>query len=108
ALCRARGIPARLVTGVVLADEGSLPLHSWAEAWVNKHWVWMDPAGHHFGADEFPDSYLVLHLGDGGYRTAQGRDVEVTCAVTRPASGGPAPTSALRSYFRRTSLYTLR
>src|SRR5205085_2629155 len=39
ALCRNRGIPARLVTGLTLGKRGEQKAHAWAEAWVGDYWL---------------------------------------------------------------------
>jgi hypothetical protein len=62
ALCRSRGIPARLMSGVVRAAGQDQPLHYWAEVWVNQHWLPICPTRHHF--DLHMNGYLVLHIGD--------------------------------------------
>jgi hypothetical protein len=60
-LCRNRGIPARLVTGLALA-RGKESAHVWVEAWVNDHWMPMCPFYHRL--DKLPPSYLVFGYGD--------------------------------------------
>src|SRR5262245_17807093 len=64
ALCRSRGIPARLLGGLVLKGERDPSLRYWAEAWVNGHWLPLDPVYGYFGTREFPSNHLVLHVGD--------------------------------------------
>lgn len=61
-LCRNRGIPARLVTGLRLVPGPDQRAHIWAEAWVRDHWLPMCPFYHHFG--RIPASYLILGFGD--------------------------------------------
>jgi hypothetical protein len=63
ALCRSRGIPARLVSGVVRSAGQDQPLHHWAEAWVNQQWLPMCPSRHRFG-QEHMKGYLAVHVGD--------------------------------------------
>jgi hypothetical protein len=60
-LCRNRGIPARLVTGLALA-RGKESAHVWVEAWVHNHWMAMCPFYHHL--DRVPPTYLVFGYGD--------------------------------------------
>jgi hypothetical protein len=109
ALCRSRSIHARVLTGIVLEGEGPTPLHSWAEAWVHGRWLAMDPTNRHFSSDEFPDTYLVLHIGDNGYRPGQGRNVQVECQVQNLTHGGDhASDSPPRAFFLNVSLYKLR
>src|SRR5262249_34465893 len=62
ALCRNRGVPARLVTGLTLAREDEQNIHTWVEAWVRGHWLPMDPFHHHFG--RIPKTFLVFAVGD--------------------------------------------
>ncbi len=110
ALCRNERIPARPVSGLVLA-EGGPTLHTWAEAWVENYWLPMDPTRHQFGAARFPDNYLVLQLGDDPIN-ATGARVRVTrFGVTNlheSLASGAAPPSAARRLWRRLSLANLR
>ena len=81
AVLRAVGIPARMVGGIRLGDEranasstphepvGSLPLPRrarttmyWAEAFVGRSWVPLDPAGGYLGW--LPNTYLALYRND--------------------------------------------
>jgi hypothetical protein len=62
ALCRNRGIPARLVTGLRLLAGPDQTAHVWAEAWVHDHWLSMCPFYHHYG--RVPSTYLVIGFGD--------------------------------------------
>src|SRR5207244_4526301 len=62
ALCRNRGIPARLVTGLALGKRGEQKAHVWAEAWVGDYWLPMCPFHHHCG--RVPPTYLVFGFGD--------------------------------------------
>ncbi len=63
ALCRAAGVPARLVTGQVFNSSGQLEKHGWAEFYLASHgWVPVEPTvisqhvpWHYFGA--IPSSY---------------------------------------------------
>lgn len=64
ALCRNRGIPARVLSGLTLVGDQEQGLHRWAEAWVNNRWLPMCPTSHHFDTRRFPRNYLVLHVGD--------------------------------------------
>lgn len=76
ALCRNRGIPARLVTGLILEGNREQGLHTWAEAWVHSHWVPLCPTYNHFGS-RFPRNYLVLALGDDEVLHARGADFQL-------------------------------
>ncbi len=64
ALLRARGIPARVVSGVAYAQ--SIPptfgYHAWTEAWVDGHWFAVDPTW-----DEYPvdATHITFDLEDG-------------------------------------------
>jgi hypothetical protein len=62
ALCRNRGIPARLVTGLALRRGHEQTAHVWVEAWVRDHWRPLCPFYHHFG--RVPPTYLVFGFGD--------------------------------------------
>ncbi len=110
ALCRARGVPARAVTGLVLNPNAEPSPHVWAEAWVRGvdgpegHWLPLDPTYEHFGARRWPTNYLVLRLdddppvraGDGGpkavgYFARELKDATPT-VLSAPQDGPPAPT----------------
>jgi hypothetical protein len=113
AMCGEADIPARLVTGLILAGDGEARPHYWVEAWVGDHWVPMCPTNHYFGARRFPDDYLVLGFGDRPLvrtRGARIRQVRYTIEDLHNAQGlAPAPPpSALKVFFRRVSLYNLR
>lgn len=71
ALCRNRGIPARLVTGLRLTTGPDQVAHVWAEAWVHDHWLPMCAYNHHYG--HVPPTYLVFGFGD--FPVARGRGV---------------------------------
>src|SRR5207244_11466002 len=64
ALCRNRGVPARLVSGLVLHGDQEQGLHHWAEAWAGDQWLPACPTYGHFGTGQFPKNYLVLQIGD--------------------------------------------
>lgn len=65
ALCRANGIPAKVVLGA-LSDLGSNAIHNWVEAWIPElGWVSFDPTiadceqcGYSF--DKMSNNYLIL------------------------------------------------
>ena len=43
AMCRARGVPARVVVGLVYADHlGGFGFHMWNEVYVHRRWVAID------------------------------------------------------------------
>ena len=63
ALCRATGVPARFVYGVVyLPDRGAFLFHTWVEVHVGD-WIPMDPT-----LGNFPAGVDHLVLATGGYR----------------------------------------
>jgi len=110
ALCRNQKVPARPVSGLILA-EGTSPLHYWVEAWVENYWLPMDPSEHHFGAARFPDNYLVLQLGDEPVRGVGARLRATHFAVADlhdSLAPGAAPPSAARRVWRKLSLGNLR
>ncbi len=98
-LCRAHGIHARLLSGLILEkDEKHGGLHYWAEAWVNGHWLPMCPTRKCFGDEAFPRPYLVLQVGD--YNLVQGHGVEPALhrnylAAQLAVSTGPQLTKLL-------------
>ncbi len=111
ALCRNQNIPARPVSGLVLA-EGTPALHYWAEAWVENYWLPMDPATRHFATARFPDNYLVLQLGDDPVR-GQGARLRATGFTVADlhdslSPAGAPPPSAARRLWRKMSLSNLR
>jgi hypothetical protein len=113
ATLRDRGIPARLVTGLVLSPDEPHPLlHTWAEAWVDGRWLPMCPTFGHFGDESFPDNYLVLALGDVPLFRPRGVLERVLITVQPPAPvpvpAGPQPPPALRRFAREFSLQALR
>jgi hypothetical protein len=113
ALCRNRGIPARLVTGLTLARRHEQTAHVWMEAWVgadhDAYWMPMCPFNHFCG--KVPPTYLVFGFGD--IAMARGhnvRDLDYACLVEQRRSAkelAGARPSALEQFFARTSLYAL-
>ena len=62
ALCRAIGIPARLVSGFILTDDIDPQPHYWVEAYQDNKWLSYDI---HFGYKEtVPTNYLPLRRND--------------------------------------------
>jgi hypothetical protein len=62
AYCRNKGIPARLVGGLILESGSKQTSHQWAEAFVNGYWVPFDALNGHFAT--IPHNYLELYKGD--------------------------------------------
>ena len=62
ALCRACGIPARLVGGIILNEGVKRDTHVWAEAWLNEQWVPFCPLNRYRRI--MPPDYLILYRGD--------------------------------------------
>jgi hypothetical protein len=64
ALCRNRGVPARLVTGLTLARDSKQLAQHWVEVWLSDQarWLPLAPFSHHFGW--VPRTYLVIGYGD--------------------------------------------
>jgi len=111
ALCRSRGVPTRLITGLVLADGVHRELHSWAEAWVDQQWLPMDPGRGYFGQESFPENYLAFRLGAGPVVAGRGAELHFSFAVKGPdaqadAEGAFAP-SAAKNFWRKLSFYSL-
>jgi hypothetical protein len=111
ALCRNRGIPARLVTGLTLArGKGQEQVaHYWVEAWLRDQWKPMCPFHHYDG--HIPATYLVLGYGE--VPIARGRNVrdldyaflaEQNHPLEEDASVDP---SVARRFFKAISLDTL-
>ncbi len=64
ALCRNRGIPARVLGGLILSGSSEPNLHHWVEAYVDQAWFPLCPTNRHFGPTKWPNNYLVLQLDD--------------------------------------------
>ncbi len=109
ALCRNRGIPARLVTGLTLAKRSEQKAHVWVEAWLHDAWLPLCPFHHHFG--RVPPTYLVFGYGDMTMvRGRNVRDLEYSCLVeprTLAADLRTQQPSPLRRFFTMISLYAL-
>jgi hypothetical protein len=110
ALCRNRGIPARLVTGLTLGKRSEQKAHVWVEAWVGDFWMPMCPFQHHCG--RVPPTYLVFGFGDMALIRGQNvRNLDwAWLAEPRPLPGqepqAETPT-LLRSTFQALSFHTL-
>jgi hypothetical protein len=111
ALCRNRGIPARLVTGLTLTKGHEQSPHVWAEAWVHDHWRPLCPFYRHLG--RVPPTFLVFGFGD--LAVVRGHHVqdldfaflvERTAPETAAAAAG-APPSNLRRFVRKVSVDAL-
>src|SRR5262249_53451538 len=108
ALCRSRGIPARLVTGLTLAREDEHAAHTWVEAWVRGGWLPMCPFYHHFG--HVPKTYLIFGYGDQALvRGKNVQSVEQAFLVERvlSANADAAPPSWWKRAFRAIALHSL-
>ncbi len=62
ALCRAVGIPARTVGGIILETSQKRTSHLWVEIWMGGQWISFDPLNGHFAS--LPAHYLQLYYGD--------------------------------------------
>jgi hypothetical protein len=109
ALCRNRGIPARLVTGLTLKRGREQSPHIWAEAWIHNHWIPACPSYHSLG--RVPASYLVFNYGD--FPLVRGRnvrDLKYAFLIEHSAANentAMANASPLRRLLTRLSLYAL-
>jgi hypothetical protein len=106
ALCRSRGIPARLVVGLSLAREAETA-HTWVEAWVGDHWMPMCPFHGYPFCGRVPSTYLVFGFGDLSLVHAHNmRDFDYACLVEHKQVEEESPTQAtwLQRVFRRVSL----
>jgi hypothetical protein len=106
ALCRSRGIPARIVTGLTLDKRCDQTAHYWVEAWVGDHWMPMCPFYHHCGS--VPSTYLVFAIGD--FNLVRGhnvRDLDYACLAEHHRSAAETPGDPgtwLQRVFRTLSL----
>jgi hypothetical protein len=110
ALLRNRGIPARLVTGLVLANGSEQPQHYWVEAWLSAYgqWLPMCPFYQHFG--HVPSSYLIFGFGEKPLvRGRHVKDLDFAFLVERLPSvdANAAGLSPLKRVFLNLSLFAL-
>lgn len=108
ALLRNRGIPARLVTGLVLANESEQPPHYWVEAWADGRWLPMCPFYKHFG--HLPSNYLIFGFGEKPLvRGWHVKDLDFAFLAERlPApDANAAGLSPLKYFFLNLSLFAL-
>lgn len=62
ALCRAAGIPSRIVGGLILKKGVKNTTHVWAECYLGGRWIPFDMVNKHYGS--IPGHYLELYRGD--------------------------------------------
>lgn len=111
ALCRTRGIPARVVTAINLRDDGPPAFHHWAEAWIDDsepgHWFPADPTFGHYGHRNWPQTYLIVRLDDEPVVRGPGSDPKITVLaeplLDRPAADDPP----MRAFWRAISFASL-
>ncbi len=107
ALCRNRGIPARLVHGLVLHKNSEQNAHVWVEAWVGDHWMSLCPLNRHCG--RVPASYVVFGYDD--FALVRGTnivDLDYSFLVQpQVAVAAPPADSVLKRFFQRIALFTL-
>jgi hypothetical protein len=111
ALCRNRSIPARVITGLMLArGRGQEQVaHYWTEAWVDDHWKPMCPFYHYHG--HVPPTFLMFGIGD--LPVVRGKFVhELDYAFLAEPSDPREESAAVRPnmlarVFRSTSLFAL-
>jgi hypothetical protein len=108
-LLRRRGVPARLLTGLVVGHgpEQHEHFHCWVEAWDGDRWLPLCPFYGHSG--KVPTTYLVFAYGD--QAPVRGRHVKDlrTAFLVEKASAADldAEAPALRRFFRSVSLFLL-
>jgi transglutaminase-like putative cysteine protease len=71
ALCRAAGIPAKVVTGLAYVQEfagvkNCFGGHAWTAAYVGGHWIALDAAFRGTGRGGYDAGHIALAMGDGG------------------------------------------
>jgi hypothetical protein len=82
ALCRASGIPARLVTGFVIEAATQADPQVWVEAFIDGRWIVYDP--HHGFARDLPYNYLPIRRGGADVVTTRGvEETEGSFSITR-------------------------
>lgn len=62
ALCRAQGIPARVVGGIILENSRKRTSHLWTEVYFRGNWIPFDVLNGHFAF--LPANFLELYKGD--------------------------------------------
>lgn len=62
ALCRAQGIPARVMGGIILEQSEKRTSHLWAEVFYRGNWIPFDVLNGHFAS--LPANYMELYHGD--------------------------------------------
>jgi hypothetical protein len=62
ALCRAQGIPARVVGGIILENSRKRTSHLWTEVYCQGNWIPFDVLNRHFAF--LPANFLELYKGD--------------------------------------------
>lgn len=61
-LCRAEGIPARIVNGVELGVQNDYQIRQWAELFIDGDWVPFDASRQYFAS--IPENYMVSYRGE--------------------------------------------
>lgn len=109
ALCRNRGVPARIVTGLPLTRGNKQVAHFWVETWLNEQWLPMCPFSHHFGW--VPRTYLILGFGEQPIvRGRNVRNLNYAFLVERAGlenAGSQPPPSLARRLFTLLSFHSL-
>jgi hypothetical protein len=107
ALCRNRGIPARLVHGLILQKNTERTAHVWVEAWVGDHWMSLCPLRRHCG--RVPPNYLVFGYDD--FTLVRGTNItelDYAFLIQPQIAAAAAPDeSVLKRVFQRVSLFSL-
>ena len=105
ALCRSRGIPARVITGIAFNANAPAAVHHWAEAYVRSqdgpdgHWLPACPTYGHFGTHGWPANYLVVRLDDESIARGLG-DLRIS-VLARPHVDQPAlDEPAIKTFWR--------
>ncbi len=69
AMCRAAGIPARVVVGIAYVDDfmgkGGFGGHAWTEAYIGNKWIGLDSAFKAAGRGGFDAGHIALAAGNG-------------------------------------------
>ncbi len=107
ALCRNRGLPSRLASGIVLSKKAEQKPHVWVETWVEGAWMALCPYYHHCG--KVPPNYLLFGFGDLALvRGLDISDIDYAFLVEAKTPGIDATATApLQQFFQRISLFSL-
>ncbi len=82
ALCRAQGIPSRVVGGIILENTSKRTSHLWSEIYYAGQWIPFDVLNKHFA--RLPAYYMQLYTGDVFlFRYSKGLDFDYQYSIEK-------------------------